>query len=211
MIHRKQYGRNYRLPGMNSPLQQIQRPPSPGSGRRRLLNRQHSSGLATSDTSDNHSNTAIYVKDAAYVWLPAQIQSSAKDHIVVKVVLPDEWVETTILHDKTSIAELEQTMTSGGFGNFTSPKSEHSRDYATHTNLKIDNALVGRKWYGYERAQLEFDERIPKGVMRTIKLSDYANSEPPLQNTDRHAQRLLSRHKHYQKNTIYHPIINGKF
>eukprot|EP00554_Chaetoceros_debilis_P010932 CAMPEP_0194108514 /NCGR_PEP_ID=MMETSP0150-20130528/8181_1 /TAXON_ID=122233 /ORGANISM="Chaetoceros debilis, Strain MM31A-1" /LENGTH=2569 /DNA_ID=CAMNT_0038797229 /DNA_START=146 /DNA_END=7852 /DNA_ORIENTATION=- len=210
MIHRKQHSNNFNLSGMNSPLQHIQRPASPGTGRRRLLNRRHSSGLATSDTSDNHSNTAVYVKDAAYVWLPAQIQSSVEDHIVVKVVLPDEWVETTILQDKSSIAELEQPMTSGGFENYTSPKSEYSRGHSNLRKLKIDNALKGRKWYNYERAQLEFDESIPKGVMRTIKLSDYANSEPPLQNTDRHAQRLLSRHKHYQKNTIYHPIINAR-
>ncbi len=202
-------------------------PSTPGSGSRRRMFRRNISGVS-SDTSDNHSNTAVYVKDAAYVWLPAQIQSSTNDDkVMVKIVLPDDWVKTTILHDKSSIQELEKPMTSGGFGKYNSPKfgmekgRNHlgirgSRSFSFSDddgtgNTTGTNVTRKRKAYNYERDQLDYDESIPKGVMRTVLLKDYTNSEPPLQNTDRHAQRTLSRHRRgAQRNTIYHPLVNGK-
>ncbi len=147
---------------------------------------------------------------------------------MVKIVLPDDWVKTTILHDKSSIQELEIPMTSGGFGKYNSPKfgmgkernhsgiGSRSKSYSFSDDDGIghtmgNNLMRKRKAYNYERNQLDYDESIPKGVMRTVLLKDYTNSEPPLQNTDRHAQRTLSRHRRgAQRNTIYHPLVNGK-
>ena len=163
-----------------------------------------SKSLASSLSSDRRSNTAVYVKDAVYVWLPAQILSSTEDRTMVKVVISDDWADTTMLSEKSSIKALEYETTSGGFGSYSSPKFSQSEVGKDNDNL------TKRRCYSYERDQLEYDESMPKGVQRTLSLRDYPNYELPLQNTDRHSQRLLPVKKTGQKNTIYHPLINGK-
>ena len=174
-------------------------------GKRQHLKKQISRNSVQSDlSSDRRSNTSVYVKDAVYVWLPAQILSTTEERAMVKIVIPDDWANTTVLDEKSSIAELEYETTAGGFGSYSSPKfGGHSED-AKNINKK-------RRCYAYERDQLEYDESIPKGIQRTLALRDYQNSELPLQNTDRHAQRLLSSKNLGQKNTICHPLVNGEF
>lgn len=195
---------DYRLPrdvdlltGRAKPARHVSTTP----GSRRAMRRQSSNfSLASSVDSDRHANTAVYVKDAAYVWLPAHIQSAAEERVMVKIVLPDDWADTTILKEKSSITELEYQMTSGGFGSYSSPK---------FGRLQNDES-ASRKEYSYERGQSELDEFMAKGVTRTLSLRDYPNSELPLQNTDRHAQRLLPTNTPVQRNTIYHPLVNGE-
>ncbi len=177
---------------------------SRSTGRRSHLRKQSLSNksIASSLSSDRRSNTAVYVKDAAYVWLPAQILSSTEERAMVKIVIPDDWADTTVLSDKSSITALEYETTSGGFGNYMSPKFGQS-DFGKGGDQK-------RKCYSYERDHLEYDESMPKGIQRTISLHDYPNMDLPLQNTDRHAERLLSTRSLQQKNTIYHPLVNGE-
>jgi hypothetical protein len=195
---------DYRLP---SGLDMIRRPKhhrsSPANKRPAGLKKHSSSYSVSSDLSSDHrSNTAVYVKDAAYVWLPAQIQSSTDERAMVKIVVPDDWAQTTILSEKSSITELEFLTTSSGFGSYNSPKFGQS-ETAMGKRQK-------RKCYSYEKDPSDFDRSMQKGVQRTLSLMDYPNAEFPLQNTDRHAQRLLSSKKPVQKNTICHPLVNGE-
>lgn len=195
---------DYRLP---SGLDVIRRPKHRRSAlankRPAGLKKQSSSYSVNSDLSSDHrSNTAVYIKDAAYVWLPAQIQSSTDERAMVKIVVPDDWAQTTIMSEKSSITELEFQTTSSGFGSYTSPKFGQSEN-AMRKQQK-------QKCYSYERDPGDFDRSMQKGVKRTLSLMDYPNAEFPLQNTDRRAQRLLSSKNRVQKNTIYHPLVNGE-
>ena len=169
---------------------------------RTTQNRSSSNIIASSISTDHRSNTAVYVKDAVYVWLPAQIMSSTEEKAVVKIVIADDWASTTIFEKNSSITELEYQTTSAGFGNYSSPRFGQSENEKAAPRKK--------KYYSYERAHLEFDESIPRGVQRTCLLRDYPNSEMPLQNTDRHAERRLSTSRRVQRNTIYHPLVNGE-
>ena len=185
---------DFRLPVEMDALQKLPRHQhgraSQSPGKRPHLRRQSmsSKSLASSMASDRRSNTAVYVKDSVYVWLPAQILSSTEERAMVKIVIPDDWAKTTILGEKSSITALEYETTSGGFGSYMSPKFGQS-EVGKGGDQK-------RKCYSYERDHLEYDESKPAGIQRTLSLRDYPNSELPLQNTDRHAQRLLSMKSH---------------
>lgn len=195
---------DYRLPsGLDANRRTHQHRSTAKSKRPGLMQKQSSSySLASSRSSDHHSNTAVYVKDAVYVWLPAQILSSTDEKAVVKIVLPNDWAQTTVLSENSSITELEIQTTSSGFGSYASPKFGESGN--------VQGNLRKRRSYSYERDPSDLDGSMPKGTQRTLLLMDYNNSEFPLQNTDRHAQRLLSAKTRVQRNTIYHPLVNGE-
>ena len=219
--------------------QQLKRLQSPGDksrGRSRDLSpsmKSHSSSSITSTATDTP-HTFVYVRDCHYVWLPAQIQSFSDDSydmdhddvggdptkapttVVTRVVLPDDWMQTTDLHGNSSITELEFNLSSprggglggGGGGTIkgngrgtttfgTVPTLSQNRSYNNstdhHYNGRNKNSTQKNCIYNYEKCHDELNGKIPKGVVRTISLKDYPNGELPLQNIERKKRRGSSR------------------
>lgn len=202
----------------------------------------HSSSSITSTATDTP-HTFVYVRDCHYVWLPAQIQSFGDDSydmdddvvvndddddvndvtkppttVVTRVVLPDDWMQTTDLHGNSSITELEFNLSSPRGGSLRSsggmlkgkgrgtttfgtvPTLSQNRSYNNSTDNHYDgqrrnqtNSSQKQHIYSYEKCHDELNGKIPKGVVRTISLKDYPNGELPLQNIERKKRRGSSR------------------
>jgi myosin heavy subunit len=182
---------------------------------------QHSSS-ATSCATDT-TNTMVYVRDSHYVWLPAQIQSmigheeeeeeddedeggndsgELSNSVLANIVLPDDWVETTDLHNESSITELEYYLRSNkrgkkggkkfGFGRLSSSpkrKTQIDCDNDAKVEKKDDRPIhqKKRRIYHYEKESGgDGDNHITaKGVTRTVHLKHYAHGALPLQNVER--------------------------
>ena len=192
---------NPHLPASFDVYSSSQSPQSASSRtRRRLLmsNKQISVGSISSTTSDHHSNTAVYVQDAAYVWLPAYLVPSKspiqenEEQVNVTIVLPDDWTDTTMLESTSTISSLENATSTTGFGAYQSPPTQEQ---------------VSSKKYFYKYELDAQHSKIPTGVHRALELKDYTNQELPLQNVDRHSVRRSSIQS---KNIIVQPIVNAR-
>jgi hypothetical protein len=162
--------------------------------------------LNSSIDDDSISNSPVYVRDSEYVWLPARILRAAdlEGVVHVQIVIPENWVETTVLHDKSSIIELEYKLNgSQGLGMYTSPKA-HMNGFS----LDIEEGQNKRRLYSYEANHGDFVGEIPKGFQRTLKLSDYRNSELPLQNLERYLKRSSLSHR--SSNADSYPLMNAR-
>jgi myosin heavy subunit len=130
--------------------------------------------------------------------------------VVAKIVLPDDWVDTTDLHNNSSITEIEFNLHSagnkngagrGGGGNSFGKFPTMSKTRNMNVNNDIDPTVLPehkeqqhqqKRTYHYERCLDELNPKIPKGVNRTFSLKDYPHRELPLQNIERPRTRRRS-------------------
>ena len=155
---------------------------------------------------ESTSNCTVYVRDSEYVWLPGRIliADDSAGVVHVQIVIPDNWVETTVLHDKSSITELEYKLNgSQGLGMYTSPKA-HICGFSSD----LEEEVHTRRVYIYEENHGDFVGEIPKGLRREVRLSDYRNKELPLQNLERRLKRSSLSHR--SVNTDPDPLMNAR-
>jgi len=116
---------------------------------------------------DEDDTEMIYVKDTVYAWLPAKVLSSSTTTATttkVEIVLPDNWIETTVLYEDSTIQELEFVATTNCYS------SKQQRKY--------------QSIYHYEQNK-GTNTKSNKGIERTINVNDYPNGEWLLQNIEK--------------------------
>jgi len=150
-----------------------------------------SSSVASSTTSCSDiddKKELVYVRDDVYAWLPAEVQSLTSDGLSteVKIIIPDDWAETTILYDKSSIKELEYKMDPNCVGKSNTISSPQFGK-GPNCRIKVDHAPK-RRIYNDEKNKE--GRSIADGIMRSIVLQDYPNGALPSQNIERQTRRL---------------------
>lgn len=130
---------------------------------------------------DKNKDNYVYVRDEFYAWLPAEIQSSSKDgSCVVKIVLPDDWLDKTVLQTESCIKELENKMGSISNSNKLRKASSPPKfGKIASRRRSIEQSTSNRRLYNYDGG------KMTNGINRTIHYEDYHNGELPVQNIGR--------------------------
>ena len=96
----------------------------------------------------------VYVRDVQYEWLPAIVDDVQEHQVLVRIVLPKDWVETTVRRDITDDDDDNNNQ---------SHDDDNDNTDMSHLNKTID---------------------VVDGEQRWVKLVDYYNHHLPLQNWD---------------------------
>lgn len=60
-----------------------------------------------------HHQTKVFVRDQAYGWLPASIDSIKEGQAFVRIELPSDWHSTTVLCEDSGLEEVEDSLATG--------------------------------------------------------------------------------------------------